>query len=525
MTISKLISEKRLFILLLVLSLLPVWTTPYFLTADGPCHAYNANILYDMLHGKADFYKEFYYLNTTPEPNWFTHVLLVLLFHICGPVLADKLIITAAILLFTTGFRKLLLTFTRENAYLSLWVFPFIWQMAMLMGFYNYMLSIGSAFWISAWFITNYKDLHIGKILLLALAFTTLYFMHLFGCFLAFIICGLYVLAGNDGIRQKAKHIGLLILSALPCLVLICSYILANSGRTNNSGRPPFGDLLSDLNNLNSLFGLTRADVWHSMKMSSLLQLLILGGLILFAFRKPKRQFFIPLFLSLLFILAYFFMYETTFGGSNIRPRFEALIYLFGILTIAFAHIPKPVLIASVCASVYCSLAFSLNKIPAYRDASLFVSEIRATSKHISDKSLVLPLNLERFLHNKDGVVINNNILLFAHAAEAMPHDKQLIFMENYEATTGYFPLTWKGETNPFIHLAVNDGLEEEPPRVDIQGYNKKVTPIRYILIWGMKKEDLSDPAFAKAIQVINSSYKLVYTSPAYRIGLYELIK
>ena len=527
MTITKLISEKRLFILLLVLSPLPVWIVPYFLTADGPCHAYNARILYDMLHGRADFYQQFYYLNTAPEPNWFSHALLLFLFHICGPVLAEKLIVTSAIILFTAGFRKLLLALSKENSFLSLWAFPFVWQAALLMGFYNYMFGISCSFFISAWFITNYKHFRARNLLLLALAFSSLYFMHLFGCLVAFIICGLYILTDTGKVKVKVKHLGVLLLSALPCILLILNYLLDNSGSasTNNSSRLPKEELVSNLNNLSSLYGLTTLDIRMAMKMSSLLQVFIAIGLALFALRKPNRHVFIPGFLFVLFTAAYFLLPEMTFGGSFLRQRIEPLIYLSGLVIISFARIPNAIRIGSICFSVFFSLAFSFNKISSYREASLFVSEIREISTRVRDKSLVLPLNFEHYLQNTNGELINKKTLLFGHVVEAMPHNKQLIFLENYEANTGYFPLIWKGEKNPFLHLSVNDGIEAEPPQVDIIGYNTNVQPINYILTWGKRKEALEHPSYPALIQTVTENYTLVYTSPVYKISLYELKK
>ena len=106
-----------------------------------------------------------------------------------------------------------------------------------------------------------------------------------------------------------------------------------------------------------------------------------------------------------------------------------------------------------------------------------------------------------------------------------MPHNKQLIFLENYEANTGYFPLIWKGEKNPFLHLSVNDGIEAEPPQVDIIGYNTNVQPINYILTWGKRKEALEHPSYPALIQTVTENYTLVYTSPVYKISLYELKK
>src|SRR5690606_30450310 len=99
--------------------------------------------------GDTGYYGNFYELNNTAAPNWFSHILLTGLQFMVPPPISDKIVITLCVILFTTGFRHFVSSFSSRQSYLSLWVFAFVWQMAMFMGFYNYMFSIGTYFWLS----------------------------------------------------------------------------------------------------------------------------------------------------------------------------------------------------------------------------------------------------------------------------------------------------------------------------------------------------------------------------------------
>jgi hypothetical protein len=516
------IKEKWLFALLFILVILPVWIFPYFLTADGPCHVYNAGVLYDLLHGKGEFFKDFFTVNTRPNPNWFSHAALVLLMHVFTGMVAEKILLTGCILLFVTGFRALLRTLAPERIFLSLWIFPFVWQVAMLMGFYNYMYSIGLCFWLSASFIRNKDDLNFRKGLVLFLGFTLMYFMHLFGCMIMYIICGMYILSDKGVVKDKARSIGALLLISLPALLLIAGYVANNTVHTNNIDRQDLTVLVAHLNNLNSLHGLTRTDIRLSMKLSSLLQAMIVLGIISLVINRPSKKILVPISLLLVFTSLYFLAYEKTFGGSYIRPRLEPLIYMSGMLLVAFAPAHRLFRAASIVLACVFSAAFTVNKFSAFSDVSLMVQEIRTAGKQINDKSTVLPLNMEHLLRNKNGEVININIPLFSHVAEYATERKQIIYLDNYEAATGYFPLKWKADKDPFIHLAVGDGIEEQPPQVDIAGYEAKYARVDNILMWGADEAAMSHPSYPALMRVIAENYMLVSASPVYQVKLYR---
>ena len=101
-------TERILTTILILAHLVPLWQSKYFLTGDGPCHLYNSRILLDHVKdADTEFYANFYALNSSPDPNWFTHISLAALLFVFPPWLAEKLFLTAFALLFLFGAKKL----------------------------------------------------------------------------------------------------------------------------------------------------------------------------------------------------------------------------------------------------------------------------------------------------------------------------------------------------------------------------------------------------------------------------------
>lgn len=89
--------EEATFWLLLLVHLVPVWASHYFLTADGPAHLYNAALLKAMLVEPASSAHQLLALNLNPEPNYLSHLLLAGLLTVLPPWLAEKVILTACV--------------------------------------------------------------------------------------------------------------------------------------------------------------------------------------------------------------------------------------------------------------------------------------------------------------------------------------------------------------------------------------------------------------------------------------------
>src|SRR5205807_2373569 len=105
----------------LVICLIQVWLPGYYITGDGPSHIYNAQILHDIwLNRNRTFYEQFYSLSYQLNPNWLSHILLAAMMFVVNGVIAEKLLVTVYVLLFISGFHRLLKRLSNNNTFLPL---------------------------------------------------------------------------------------------------------------------------------------------------------------------------------------------------------------------------------------------------------------------------------------------------------------------------------------------------------------------------------------------------------------------
>src|SRR5262245_42920722 len=73
---------------LVILSLAGVWSGTYFVTQDGPAHVQGSSLLLKAITGEPGLWREYYYLNPRPVPNWLGHLVLAALMAIFSPNVA-----------------------------------------------------------------------------------------------------------------------------------------------------------------------------------------------------------------------------------------------------------------------------------------------------------------------------------------------------------------------------------------------------------------------------------------------------
>lgn len=522
-------SESKLYNLLFlffaILVVIPVWWNSGFITADGPCHVYNAGVFKDFITGNAGFYKGFYTVNTELEPNWFSHLFLAGLMFVFSPAVADKVLISVCLLNFAFAFRYFITSVKPGNGYLTICIFPFLWQFAMLMGFYNYMFSIGCMFWITGFWLNHHARLALKQGILLSIACIVVYFMHLLGIFLSAAVMGLVTLTSYEkgqG-RETGRELLALVLLMLPAGLLMFNYISHNNGSFNNEYKQPLVELWYNLRDIFSLQSIHPDEFKLTVIIAKVVALYFIFALVKSLFRPGADRLWIAaITMMAILVLAYFFAYESMLGGSYIRYRLESMIYIFALITVATVAVPAYLRFALALFFSAVTLIYFGGRWGAYKDAGTMVNEFRSLRPFIEDKSVVLPLKYVSFpMDHRYEKVIAGKVLLFSHVAESIyDGNKQLIFTENYEANTGYFPLLWKDEVNPFKHLG--SSIEGTPPNVDIAGYINRGYSIDYIVVWGREGDILQNPLTQSVSGDINKYYDLVHTTPLYKIELYK---
>jgi hypothetical protein len=140
-------SMRRIAVLFLITALfhlLPIWRVHYVPTVDGPSHLYNAQVLHELAKGTPEFARVFR-ADLRPFPNWLGHILLFLALAVVPALVAEKLVLSAIVLLFLAGCWKLAGVIDARSRVYAFLVMPLAFSALLQMGFYNYFLGVGLA--------------------------------------------------------------------------------------------------------------------------------------------------------------------------------------------------------------------------------------------------------------------------------------------------------------------------------------------------------------------------------------------
>jgi len=129
-------------VLLLLVSLVPVWAFGSFASTDGPSHVYNANAIAHYLDEDCSAYGAAYGFNRFPVPNWTGHLLIAAFATVAPPVVAEKLFVSLYVLLLPLAMLYAVTAVGRRGQVAALLVFPWVHGTALLAGWYNFSLSL-----------------------------------------------------------------------------------------------------------------------------------------------------------------------------------------------------------------------------------------------------------------------------------------------------------------------------------------------------------------------------------------------
>lgn len=527
--------ERRIFYLLLLAAVLPVWSSRFFVTGDGPCHVYNARVLLDYILGRHfDFYTVFYSLNTNFEPNWFSHLWLAAFQYFLPPETAEKMFLTGYVLLFGLGLRYLLRQINSASVFLSSFGLLFVWHHLLQSGFYNYACSIALFFWVCGFWLQHRHRMTTGNSLSMALLWLVLYAAHPMGLVFAGAFTGSAVLAeGLAKYRQEGRRAGgrqfwkqaqALLLPALPTLVLFAEYLFRkpwNTGANSENAAQVGNDLfqLSALITLNS----TERDTVKAIAFVALA--LFLGAA---ALRIRKRR-WVPGDFILLFIAIALWQYFRQAGAQSLELlmplRVQIFVWLSLFLWTSTAVFPAWVQRAVPALAILIMSILLWLRIPTHQKASNLVEDYMSCLPYIADSSVILVLNYDFNGEDPAGKQIANRNWLFNHCADYIGAYRTAIMSDNYEALRYYFPFIWRFERDMYRVTAIDGiGFENRPPRAEILKFKERTGfNIDYVLFLSYDARHFGHPYAREIIGQMEQGYTFVYGSPGGKVELYRL--
>ena len=144
---------------LIAVQLVPIWTLSYFPSQDGPAHLAIANILreYDGVEGQV--LREYFVLEPGAITTWFVYILLAHVLRFLPVALAEKVFLSAYVILFPLSVRYAVRAVEPRNAYLALLALPFTYNYLLGMGFYNFCCSLVAFFFALGYWLRHRERL------------------------------------------------------------------------------------------------------------------------------------------------------------------------------------------------------------------------------------------------------------------------------------------------------------------------------------------------------------------------------
>ena len=533
--------DNRILILLVLISLLPLWYFPYFPSQDGPSHLMNAKIIRDYNKPENAILREYYIFNTNFTPNWFIHLVLVGLSSVAPPLIAEKILMTAYIVLLPMSVRYILTVYKPESKFLAILSFLFIFNVPFHLGFYSFCCSLPFFFFVLGYWL-EYKERFTPKrTIYFTVLVTLLFFLHissfaLTGVAIGFLFSWQMLFAIIEEIRQRRlsrcellrKFRATLISTVcafLPATVLFVLF-LSQQGTDRLPPRP-----LSFL--LNQMFSLSVAS--YSVAESTLsriiscLFLAILGYLlILMVLRKHLSHSDGLLILTSIYLYLYLTAPRAMAGATYIEHRF--LLYPFFTLIIWFgAHSINR--FARIGIRVVAGVTFVIMIVllmGTYAELNDYTEEYVSGVHLIEANKTILAFAL-----NDEGLPgTSGEVLPFLHTSGYIALQKNVVSLNNYEADTAHFPISYRSELNPYSQIGhkivyrsfSESTLEAKSPRANFATYHRRTGGrVDYVLVWGNGKSRNDGAKLRMVFDQLETGYELIYTSP--KRGLMHLYR
>jgi hypothetical protein len=216
-------------------------------------------------------------------------------------------------------------------------------------------------------------------------------------------------------------------------------------------------------------------------------------------------------------VLAYFLAPSSLAGGAFVNTRLSLFPFFTLILwlgTFSFGAMARWLIQTGAALTALALLALHAS---AYVQLNEYLAEYLSVEGQLQPNTTLLPLTFTRSL--RDSPLAGVKVGAFRHASGYLAACAGVVELENYEATTGYFPVHFKEELNPFVFLSpegrgTDIGLQAEPPRVDIAAYEERTgKSIDYVLLWNVRPEQRDEPAGRAIFEQLEEGYDLVFTS------------
>jgi hypothetical protein len=499
--------DNVLFLALMLATIAPLWCFRYFPSQDGPAHLENATILKEYYWPDREIYRTYYTIDTHPNPNWVGHLLLVGLMVVAPPLIAEKVLLTGYLILLPVSLRYALNAVRPGAGALALLAFPLTPNLFYHMGFHNFCYSLALFFFVVGYWLKHRDHLGWRETATLSALGLVLYFCHLVSLAAAGVAVGIAAawLTILD-VRAEAlqRRVGLpfivgilrsrfvpLFCAALPALLLALLFLKRRGLNPADTEASTAGVLLR----LEALVCYNPQERLVAEGLAAALAALTVY-LLLTSPRRWRAESADGVLLAAFAFVALFFLMPTSIAGGTFIS-YRMTLYAVFALILWFGAQPgvRSARWAIRAVAVMATLLFLALHVHAYAQLNDYLEEYLCVTDQIEPNSTLLPVSFSHAGQTPEGTELSCRVGPFFHAAGHIVARKPVIHLINYEATTGYFPIRYRPELNPY-HLMGKDntvphrGLHALPPDIDFLHYPR---PVDYVLIWDLPERRRTD--------------------------------
>jgi hypothetical protein len=424
---------RRLFFALALLYALPFWSVRYLPTADGPCHTYNAWILRQ--HGNVEEYPLFhrhYEINRRPWPNWIGQGTMALFMFIVPPLAAEKLLVSAYVLLFLGGAWYLVGSVRPGERWLAFLAFPFAYHQLFQFGFYNFAISVAFFLFALGFWWRHRARPGLAFAVKINLLLWLCYFSHILSFLLALGAIGVFWLATlrRDARRRHMLHAAIL----LPQIALPLWFFLVQASRDFPQGWR-LRRLFAYFVELRVLVTFSDLQIWFGKALGMVFLALLARTL----WRRVRRGPALEgadafLFLAVLGVVFIFASPAGMAGGGLLKQRLCLYPFLFLLpwLSPDFGGAARKTGAAALAVTALLNLLFLAHW---YRVRGAEIEGYLGALSEVPPNTRIFAVNFQR----------TGPIDVLSHAVGYTALEKGLIDWDNYEAKHAFFPTLFRG--------------------------------------------------------------------------------
>lgn len=536
--------ENLLFLALVVIHLMPLWTYHHFPSQDGPAHLANAAILNEYHEPDRSTLREYYVLNDRFTPNWAGHLILAGLMALMAPSLAEKVFLSGYVILLPLAIRYAVTAIRQDSAFLALLGFPFVYNYALHMGFYSFSYSLAMFFFFSGYWLKHRERFGVRETVTLAALSLLLFFGHIVSTVAAaleIVLMTMWLMVPELARQLRRRRFSLRSLYAAPMLKPLCAlvptivlfllFLVQNRQRSYVSweDKPPPWTMVKDLLSLHSLVSYEQREVWVARAVAGLFVGIVVY--LLLSRRVPLRPAFWNGFalLAVLYGLIYLIGPSAVGSGSYIHDRMS--LYPFLTLIIWFApqsYGPIARRAIRVLAIALAGVLLGIHSLK-YGELNDYIAEYLSASPHIEPNTTLLPIAFSQRGDAPDRRPLSSRINVFLNAAGYIAAERHTVDLSNYEASqTHFFPTVFRPSLNPTVFLGYSpldsaSGEWKGLPTELLSFPQRTGGRIDYVLLWGVRERDRERQIPKLIFRQLEEGYDLVTTSP--QRGLMQLYR